>query len=152
MKHKIFIATVLLFTFSTLWAKQKMEGNTYTTFGNYTLTETDNVVVINNVAYKTWDLCYHKCKEKYQILCAPCNIKNCYFIVRGENFEVQYSSNNNGFGARLVDKSLRSVKTKVVMNKIDRNELINQGVLTNKVQTSDGYLGLIACFMPLLFV
>ncbi len=152
MKHKFFITAVLLFTISTLWANQKIEGNTYTTYGNYTLTETDNVIVIDNVAYKIWDLCYQKCKEKYQILCAPGDTKNCFFIVRGEDFEVQYSSSNKGFGAKLVDKSFRSVKKELVMHKIDQNKLINQGVLTDKDQTSEEYLGLIACFMPLLFV
>lgn len=152
MKQKIFIATVLLFTISTLWANQKIEGNTYTAYGNYTLSETDNVIIINNIAYKTWDLCYQKCKEKYQILCAPSNTKNCYFIVRGENFEIQYSSSNKGFGAEMVDKSLRSVKKELVMHKIDHNKLINQGVLINEVQTTEKYLGLIACYMPLLFI
>ena len=151
MKHKVFIAVVLLFSISALWANQKIEGNTNTTYGNYTLTETDNVIVINNVAYKIWDLCYQKCEEKFQILCAPCNTKNSFFIVRGEDFEIEYSSNNRGFGAKLVDKSLQSVKKQLIMRKIDQNKLINQGVLTDKVQSSEEYLGLIACFMPLLF-
>ena len=152
MKHKVFIATVLLFTVSTLWANQKIEGSTHTSYGNYTLTETDNVIIINNVAYKIWDLCYQSCKEKYQILCAPGDTKNCFFIVRGDDFEVQYSSSNKGFGAKLVDKSIRSVKKELVMHKIDQNKLINQGVLTDKNQTPEEYLGLIACFLPLLFV
>lgn len=152
MKHKVFIATVLLFTVSTLWANQKIEGSTHTSYGNYTLTETDNVIIINNVAYKIWDLCYQSCKEKYQILCAPCNTNNCYFIVRGEDFEVQYSTSSRGFGAKLVDKPLQSVKKELVMHKIDQNKLVNQEVLTDKVKTSEEYLGLIACFMPLLLI
>ncbi|HKM92439.1 MAG TPA: hypothetical protein VJY41_02175 [Prolixibacteraceae bacterium] len=151
MKHKLIITTVLLLTISTLWANQKIEGNTFTSYGNYTLSKTNNVFIINNVAYHTWDLCYENCQEKYQILCAPGNAENCYFIVRGKNFEVQYSTNNKGFGAQLVDKSLRSVKKELVMEKIDQNKLINQGILTDKVQTTEEYLGLIACFMPLLF-
>jgi len=154
MKNKALTLTlVILFvsTISSLAAFQKLEGETFTKFGTYVLTETDNFVVINNVAYKTWDLTYANNDQKYQVLIAPGQGKDCCFVVRGENFEIQYARQGNEFGVNLVDQERRTLKKKEVMSQINPDNFTKQSVLTTSEKTVEEYLGLVACFMPLLF-
>ncbi|MBN2263758.1 MAG: hypothetical protein JW735_12635 [Prolixibacteraceae bacterium] len=152
MKHKLFILTAML-VLTTLAGKanfQKLEGNSFTQFGNYTLTETDQITVVNNVAYKVWHLNYANNNETFEVLCAPGNNSQCCFIVRSNEFEIQYSRNEGNFGANLVDSKRSSLKKSLVMKHINKEQLANQKTLTTKEKNQTEYLGLVACFVPLL--
>ena len=72
-------------------------------------------------------------------------------MVRSDNFEIQYAKSDEGFGAKFVDAENRTVKKKDLMKQIDLEKLEMQKVLTNKVKSEEEYLGLVACFMPMLF-
>lgn len=152
MKHKLFILTAFL-VLTTLVGKanfQKLEGNSFTKYGNYTLTETDQITVVNNVAYKVWHLNYANNDKTFEVLCAPGNNSQCCFIVRGNEFEIQYSRNDGSFGANLVDSKRSSLKKSLVMKHINKEQLANQKTLTTKEKDQTEYLGLVACFVPLL--
>jgi hypothetical protein len=154
MKHKLFILIVLAVLTTSLTgyaAFQKIEGNSNTSFGEYTLTETDQIAVINNVAYKVWALNYKNSDQTFEVLAAPGNKTHCCFIVRNENFEVQYSRENGKFGAKLVDSKRSTIKKTDVLKQISNDQLSSQEVLTTNERTQKDYLGLVASFMPLLF-
>lgn len=153
MKRTILILAVVLFSTLTLqsFAVNTLTGSTPTEFGNYTLTPSSNMVVINNVAYKTWDLTYSGNNQKYQVFFAPGENGSCCFTVRNENFEIQYAKQSTGFGVRVVDPEKRMLKKKDVMKQIDYDQFVSQLVLTSNEKTQEEYLGLVACFMPLLF-
>ena len=154
MKNTILILAVVLFSSlsSVSYAKSNtLEGNTLTDFGKYTITASDQFVVIGNVAYKTWDLSYSGNNNKYQIFYSPGKDGECCFVIRADDFEIQYSKQSSGFGVKLVDADKRTMKKKDVMNKIDYNKFVNQLVLTSNDKSIEEYLGLVACFMPLLF-
>lgn len=154
IKNTILIFAVLVLTAlsTTSFANANtLNGSTLTEFGNYTLTPSENCVVINNVAYKTWDLTYSGNNKKYQVLYSPTADGNCCFLVRGEDFEIQYANQTNGFGVKIVDAGMRSVSKKAVMKQIDYDKFVSQLVLTTKDKSEEEYLGLVACFMPLLF-
>ena len=74
MKNTILILTVFAFSSFSLFAKEvnTLQGSTLTEFGNYTITPSENYVVIDNVAYKTWDLSYSGCEKYFQVLYKPC--------------------------------------------------------------------------------
>ncbi len=155
MKLQIIALTLLISAFTTATFANHTDdivsGNSHTEFGEYLLTGGDNYQVINNVAYRTWELKYPETGKTFVVYMTPGSEKNCCFIVRGENFEIQYSKNENGFGAKMVDSSMRTISRKELLKKIDRHSLQGQEILTQNTLTVDEYLGMIACFMPLLF-
>lgn len=140
----------MLSTLASIANFQKLEGNSFTKFGTYTLTETDQITVLNNVAYKVWHLNYAQNDETFEVLCAPGNNLQCCFIVRNNYFEVQYSRINGKFGANLIDSKRSSLKKSLVMKHINKEQLANQKTLTTKEKNQTEYLGLVACFVPLL--
>ncbi|MDA3928157.1 MAG: hypothetical protein PF541_04320 [Prolixibacteraceae bacterium] len=154
MKHTILILAVLLAsTFSThvFASVNTIEGNTNTEFGNYILTPSDDFVVIDNVAYKTWDLTYSANNKNYKVIYSPKKDGECCFVVRNEDFEIKYAKQVNGFGVMLVEPGNRTIKKRAIMNQIEYEKFVSQLVLTTKDKTEEEYLGLVACFMPLLF-
>lgn len=155
MKNAVFILTLVIFAlFSTsgMANTEQLKGNTLSDFGSYTLTESSNVVVINNVAYRAWDLQYSGSSEKFQVLYSPGSDSQCCFMVRNDHFEIQYAKKpGGGFGVELLDSDKRSLKKREVMSMVNYDQFVNQTVLTSKDKTVEEYLGLVACFMPLLF-
>lgn len=154
MKNTILIVAIALITlisFSSSAAANSIEGNSLSQFGTYTLTPSGNCIVVDDVAYKTWDLVYSGTDEKYQVLYSPKADGTCCFMVRKDGFEIQYADGVNGFGVKLVDAGSRSIKKREVMKQINYDNFVSQIVLTQKNKTEKEYLGLVACFMPLLF-
>lgn len=155
MKSTILILVVaILSSFGTVgYAKDNktIVGSTMSEFGDYELTPSACCVVIDNVAYKTWELKYTGTDKVYQVIYNPGMKDNCCFTVRGDNFEIQYARQDDGFGARFVDASCRTINKKTILKQIKQNNLESQKVLTSKEKTEDEYLGLVACFMPFLF-
>ena len=153
MKNTVLILAVVIFSSLaslSFASADTLEGATLSNFGEYTIAPS-NYVVIDNVAYKTWDLTYSGTDKKYQIIYSPGEEGNCCFMVRSEGFEIQYAKRSNGFGVKLVDPEKRTVKKKEVMSQIDYSKFVNQTVLTTNDKSVEEYLGLVACFMPLLF-
>lgn len=151
MKHKLFILTTFLLFASAITSfasLQKIEGNSFTDFGEYTLTETDQIQVVNNVAYQVWHLNYTN-NITFEILCAPGDKTNCCFIARNNEFEIQYSREDGKFGVKLVDTKRSSIKKSVIMKKINQEQFANQQILTTNEKSKKEYLGLVACFLPL---
>ena len=154
MKNTILILAVIVlssFASVSLAASDTLEGATLSTYGKYTIVPSQQVVVIDNVAYRTWDLTYTGTNKKYQIIYSPGAEGNCCFIVRGEGFEIQYAKQFSGFGVKLVDPDKRTLRKKEVMSQIDYEKFVNQMILTSNEKSVEEYLGLVACFMPLLF-
>lgn len=154
MKRTILIVAIVLLStvsFSSFAAYNTLKGNTTTKFGSYTLTPATNMVVIDDVAYKTWNLAYSGSQEQYQVIYSPGLNGECCFIVRNDKFEIQYKKQSNKFGVKLVDTDKRTLKKKEVMTQINYDQFVSQLVLTANNKTEEEYLGLVACFMPLLF-
>ena len=153
MKNTILILTVFVLSsfYLNAQAVNTLEGNTLTEFGKYTITPSENYVVVDDVAYKTWDLYYAGTQKSYQIIYKPGVNERCCFTIKSDDFEIQYAKQSKGFGVKLVEAGNRTIKKKEIMSKIDYDKFVNQIVLTSKDKTVEEYLGLVACFMPLLF-
>jgi hypothetical protein len=154
MKRVTFILALVLtsiVSFASCASVNSLQGDSNTSFGKYKITASDQYVVIDNVAYQTWNLKYENSFEEYCVFYAPGIEGQCCFIVRcGEEFEVQYSKDKNGFGVRPVDPEMRTMNMKKAMQAINYNSFTSQMVLTSKDKTVEEYLGLLACYMPML--
>ena len=153
MKNTILTVAVIVLTLIANLANASvvLTGDTQTSFGKYQVSSSQSSVVINNVAYKTWELTYSGNSQKYIMFCEQGQDGDCCFTVRNENFEIQYAFCDGKFGAKLVDSAMRTIRKKDVMKQINYDKFLSQSVLTSTPKTQEEYLGLIACFMPLLF-
>jgi hypothetical protein len=152
MKNIILVIAIAVFTLvaNLVNASESLSGNSLTKFGTYQLAPSSSSVVIGDVAYKTWELTYSGTPEKFVLFAIPGEDGNCCFNVRGTDFEIRYAVNSNSFGAKLVDPAYRTLPRKEVMKKVNSEQLKSQEVIVDSPKTQEEYLGLIACFMPLL--
>ena len=154
MKNTIIVVAILVFTMIARLVNANpviLTGDSQTKFGVYQLSSSPNSVVIGDVAFKTWELTYTGSSEKFLLFLVPGNDGDSSFIVRNDKFEIQYTISYEKFGVTWVDPEKRTVKKKEVMKQINLNSFESQTVLTSNQKTEEEYLGLIACFMPLLF-
>jgi hypothetical protein len=151
MKNAILFFAVLLIIGTSAQASNILTGDSNTSYGQYTLVQQENAVVVNNVAYKAWTLKYEGLNKSFTVLYAPALNGNCCFTIRNENFEIQYANQEGNFGVRLVAPDCRKVSKKEVMRQINNEQFMMQSLLTSNMKTEEEYLGLVACFLPLLF-
>jgi hypothetical protein len=70
------------------------------------------------------------------------------YVVRTNFFEVVYASDNNGFGVRKMDPSLKEVPETITSAVLNKQQMKNQKTLSTK-DVSDAYaLELIASHLP----
>jgi len=152
MKNIILVIAIAVFTMvaNLVNASETLSGNSFTKFGTYQLTPAANSVVIDDEAFKTWELTYSGTQEKYKVFLVPAVDGSCCFNVKGDGFEVRYALSSGSFGAKLVDLKFKTVSRKELMKKINQSNLLSQEVLSTTKKSEAEYLGLIACFMPLL--
>jgi len=154
MKNIIIVIAIIVFTLIAPLLNASpviLSGESQTQFGQYQLTPSSSSVVIDDVAYKTWELSYSGTNEKYILFCEHGKDGACCFTIRNEKFEIQYAVSLSEFGVRLVDPDKRTISKKEVMKQISVGAFESQSVLTTNQKSEEEYLGLIACFMPLLF-
>jgi hypothetical protein len=152
MKNIIFVLAIALFMLiaNFIKASETLTGNSLTKAGTYALTQSSNSLVINDVAYKTWELSYSDDPVTYQVFLIPGPDGNCCYTVRGEGFEIRYALESGDFGAKLVEQPYKTVPRKELMSKLNKTNLLTQEVISTTPKSEEEYLGLIACFMPLL--
>ncbi|HNW50320.1 MAG TPA: hypothetical protein PKH79_04505 [Prolixibacteraceae bacterium] len=153
MKNTILLVALFVLGMAATAAKADnltLSGDSQTKFGTYQLTPSSNYTVINDVAYKTWELTYSGSAEKYILFVVQGKDGNCCYNVKGDNFEVRYAVTSDGFGVRMVDPAFSSFSRKQLTKKLNIEQLQSQAVISSGQKSEEEYLGLIACFMPLL--
>jgi hypothetical protein len=152
MKTKLFILTICVALVS-LGASAKIKdgqaltGNSLTDFGKYTVTVSDAPMVINDEVVKTYDLTYEKTTDPIHI--GVVKGEECViFVVRSDEFEVQYSCNKGIFGVKKIDPKYQTLPKEELDAKLNRVSYFSQRVICNKQKSEDELLGLIACYFP----
>ncbi len=154
MKTKLFILTVCVALLSLgasakIKTGQALTGNSLTEFGNYSITVADAPMMINNEALKTYDLMYDKTSNPVKI--GVVKTENCSkFIVRTDEFEVQYTCNNGVFGVKKIEAQYQQLPKEEIDAKLERFNYFSQRVICQDKKSEDELLGLIACYFPKL--
>ena len=153
MKTKLSLFTMLVLAFSvavagtTIKDGQAMRGNSMSEMGTYTITVSETPLVHDSEVLETYDLMYEYASNPIKI--AVLNEKKCKtFIVRSDEFEVQYTCQNGSFGVKKLEKRFREIPEEEMDLKLNRVGYYAQRVICNGKKTNDDYLGLIACFLP----
>lgn len=154
MKTKLFILTVCvallsLGTSAKIKTGQALTGNSLTEFGNYSITVADAPMMINNEAVKTYDLVYDNTSNPVKI--GVVKTEGCSkFIVRTDEFEVQYTCNKGVFGVKKIEAQYQQLPKEEIDAKLERFNYFSQRVICQDKKSEDELLGLIACYFPKL--
>lgn len=154
MKTKLFILTICvallsLGTSARVKDGQALTGNSLTEFGKYTVRVSDEPMVINGSAIKTFDLMYENTSNPIHVGLVK-EEKCSTFIVRTDDFEIQYSCNKGVFGVKKIESRFQTLPKEEMDAKLDRVNYFSQRVICTNPKSEDELLGLIACYFPKL--
>jgi hypothetical protein len=154
MKTKLFILTICVALVSLgASAKTKdakaLTGNSLTEFGKYTITVSDEQMVIADEAVKTYDLMYENTSNPIRV--GLVKEEQCTtFVVRTDDFEIQYSCNKGVFGVKKIESRFQTLPKEEMDAKLDRVNYFSQRVISTNKKSEEELLGLIACYFPAL--
>jgi len=152
MKTKLVLFTLCLalisgFANGKIKDGKALTGNSSSDFGQYTIKHSEAPIVYNNQVLETYDLSYENNGNDVKI--AVLEEKKCRtFIVRSDEFEVQYTCTNGVFGVKKLEKRFQEIPEEEVNMKLDRVGYYAQRVICQDKKSKDDYLGLIACYLP----
>ena len=154
MKTKLFILTICVAVLS-LGASAKIKdgkaltGNSLTDFGKYTIMVSDAPMVINDEVVKTYELTYENTSNPIRVGLVK-EEKCTTFIVRNDDFEVQYTCNKGVFGVKKIEPKYQTLPKEQMDVRLDRVNYFAQRVICTNPKSEDELLGLIACYFPSL--
>lgn len=152
MKTKLSLLVIFVLALSVIGSAkikygQAMTGNSLSVWGEYTITHSDAPIVYDNAVLETYDLAYENTSNPVRI--AVLKEKNCKtFIVRNDEFEIQYTCNNGVFGVKKLEKRFQEIPVEEMNMKLNRVSYYTQRVICQDKKSQDDYLGLIACYFP----
>lgn len=154
MKTRIGILMLcLLLVGLTSTAKTKeataISGQSLTELGDYQISRSEKALVLGNESLKTYELTYTNSDSP--VLIGVQKTKKCMnFIVRTNNFEIQYVCNNHVFGVKRIGKEYQTLPSEEISKLMDNADFYSQRVITQNPKTEAELLGLIACYFPSL--
>ncbi|MBW6536822.1 MAG: hypothetical protein K0B11_17575 [Mariniphaga sp.] len=143
----IFLLTLVMGVSAKVKEGQAITGNSMTNFGKYTIVMSESPMVINNQTVTTYELMYENTANPVRI--GVVKEKKCTtFVVRSDQFEVQYACDKGIFGVQKMDKKYRQLPEATCDSKFNKVSFYAQRVITQKPKSEDELLGLIACYFP----
>lgn len=154
MKTKLGILTMCLLLVSLFAvAKEKgtslLSGQSLTELGQYSIRITDDAMQFGDELLTTYELNYTNYDSP--VLIGVKKTKKCMnFIVRTDNFEIEYVCNKNVFGVKRINKEYQTISTAAINQMLDNADFYSQRIISQYPKTEEELLGLIACYFPLL--
>lgn len=152
MKTRLVLLTVCVALLS-LGASAKIKdgkaltGTSLTEFGKYTIVKSENPMVLDDKVLETFDLTYENTNHPIRI--GVVEEKGCKnFIVRSDEFEVEYVCNKGVFGVKKMNKKYQELPCETNEAKLNKVSYYSQRVICQNPKTQDELLGLIACYFP----
>ncbi len=154
MKTRIgFFALCLLLVSMFATAKESgttlISGQSLTQLGQYSIRTSNETLKIGNEVLKTYELRYSN-SDSPVLIGTKKTKKWMNFIVRTENFEVEYVCNKHVFGVKRINKDYQTVPTATINKMMDNADFYTQRVISQNPKTEEELLGLIACYFPSL--
>jgi hypothetical protein len=145
----ICVALMSLGTSAKIKDGKAMTGNSLTEFGKYTIVKSDAPMTFENKVLETYDLTYENTNNSIRVGVLCENALNCKtFIVRTDDFEIEYACRNNVFGVKKIEKRFQELPKEVMDKKLDKVSYYAQRVICQNKKSQDELLGLIACYFP----
>lgn len=126
-----------------------VSGQSLTELGQYTIRTSDNAMKIGNEALKTYELNY--ANSDSPVLIGVKKTKKCMnFIVRTNNFEVEYVCKKHVFGVKRISAEYQTIAPEVINQMMDNADFYTQRIISQYPKTEEELLALIACYFPSL--
>lgn len=126
-----------------------MTGNSLTNFGKYTIVKSETPMVYKNKALETFDLTYENTNHPVRIGILEEPEQKCKtFILRTDEFEIEYACRNNVFGVKKIEKRFQELPKEEMDLKLNKVSYYAQRVICQNKKSEDELLGLIACYFP----
>ncbi|WP_346854097.1 hypothetical protein [uncultured Draconibacterium sp.] len=126
-----------------------MTGNSLTEFGKYTIVNSDVPMVYNDQALKTFELTYENTNNPVTIGLLCEDKEKCKtFIVRTDDFEIEYTCKNQVFGVKKIEPRFQELPKEEMEMKLNKVSYYSQRVICQNKKSEDELLGLIACYLP----
>lgn len=126
-----------------------ISGQSLTELGQYNINTSSEALMIGDEALKTYELTYSNCDTP--VLIGVKKTKKCMnFIVRTDNFEVEYVCNKHVFGVKRMNKEYQTVSRETIDKMMDNADFYSQRIISQNPKTEEELLGLIACYFPSL--
>ena len=124
-----------------------ISGNSLTNFGSYTIVDSDSKMVLDNKVVKAYDLKYGNVNSTFRIG-VLCEDECTSFVVRSDEFEIEYACNKGVFGVKKIEKRFQELPQAANNEKLNKVSYYAQRVICQGKKTEDELLGLIACYLP----
>jgi hypothetical protein len=154
MKTKFGILTMsllmmCLFSFAKGTGTALISGHSATNLGEYSINLAPEAITVGNEVLKTYELAYSNGNSPISI--GVKKTKKCMnFIVRTNNFEVEYICNKHVFGVKRISKEYQTISESLINELMDNADFYRQRVISQNPKTEEELLGLIACYFPML--
>ena len=155
MKTKLFLLAVCVAILSMgavaadIKDGQAMTGNSLSDFGKYTIVNAESPMVYEDQVLQTYELTYEKTAKPIRIgVLEEKDLKCKTFIVRTDEFEIEYACRNNVFGVKKIEKRFQELPKEEMEMKLNKVGYYAQRVICQKKKSEDELLGLIACYFP----
>ena len=154
MKTRILIltiCTVLIAVSASAKIKdgRALSGNSLSELGKYKVVNAEVPMVIDDKAVTTYDLTYENASETIRIGLVK-DGKCLNYIVRADDFEMQYTCNKGMFGVKKMEKRFQEIPKDEINTKLDKVSYYSQRIICQNKKSEDELLGLIACYFPAL--
>jgi hypothetical protein len=143
------IFSLLLISVSGKCGSDPIQGKSYTEFGDYKVSPSDEPLTIKGQEVVSYDLQYSNLGQTVKI--GVLEGKRCKkFIVRYPSFEIQYNCTKRAFGVKRLEDQFTSINPAIVNTVLDMEQFDRQALILTESQPDDQLLHLIACYFPCL--
>ena len=141
---------VLTLSFASTSKTIVAKGESNSQFGNYTIEQLDDHMMLNNKELDKYLITYDKTDLKVVVVMDKQKKCKKYYVLTDE-LPVQYECNGTYFGIKKIDKAVLENGTGNASEKMNKKEFFNQRVLISGVTNTIEHLSLIASYYPGLF-
>ena len=141
------LAVLAISMFSLNASASALVGDTNSELGKYWLKEAVNTIEVSGETLETYVIHYDHLSYPVYVGVLEGKKGNTY-IVRTDGFEIAYVNKNGKFGVEYMPKKLATLDSEEVHLKIDRENFLNQRVITPNNPNDDKALKLIAAYLP----
>ena len=141
----VVVLAVSMFSFTA--SASALIGETHSDLGKYWLKEAVNHLEVDGENLETYVIHYDHLSSPVYVGVMETK-KGKTYVVKTDGFEIAYTNKKGVFGVSYMPKKLATLPADEMQAKIDRQNFLNQRIITQKNPSDDTALKLIAAYLP----
>jgi hypothetical protein len=140
-------AVILTISLASIGNTLVARGESNSEFGAYKIEALNDQLFLNDRQLDKYQITYANSDLKVIVAVDKLKQGEKYYVLN-EKFPVQYESNGNHFGIKLLDKAFAAQGYSTTFENANRGEYFHQKVLINEASNTNARLNLIAAYYP----